>query len=222
MHPPAPHDLLWIDDFRRLQWPQSPPPWVVAHWSPSMPLVVRRDNGRPGFIPVGIRGTLRSQRAAAWVSHDALIRVATPEALVGRLAQSRLGAVEDLPVMRALRQVAAQDWPWPWGVTGSCGYMLATGFPACRPQSDLDMLIRCPQPPQGRDFAKLMALAPRLPCRLDIQLETPMGGCALSEWLRGGKVLVKTSGGPVRLSDPWAGDNRDAGTLFADAAQPMR
>jgi len=47
---------------------------------------------------------------------------------------------------------------------------------------------------------------PALPCRLDIQLETPLGGCALAEWLRGGKVLVKTAAGPIRVDNPWNED----------------
>ncbi|WP_213993283.1 malonate decarboxylase holo-ACP synthase [Sodalis sp. dw_96] len=209
MRPPAPHDLLWIDDCRRLNWRQSPPPWVAAQWSPSLPLVVRRDGRLPTPIPVGIRGTLRSLRAAAWVNADAVIRVVSPEALVGKVAQSDLGSNEALPVIQALRQMAALEWPWPWGVTGSCGYMLATGQPVCRAESDLDMLIRCPQPPQPRDFARLMAFVPQLPCRVDIQLETPLGGCALTEWLRGGKVMVKTADGPIRVTDPWVNEEQD-------------
>jgi phosphoribosyl-dephospho-CoA transferase len=204
MRPPAPHDLLWIDDGRRLHWRPSPPSWVAAQWSPLLPLVVRRDGSLPASIPVGIRGTQRSLRAAAWVNADAVTRTATPEALVGQLARSDLGANEALPVMQALRQMAAADWPWPWGVTGSCGYMLATGLPACRAESDLDLLIRSPRPPQPRDFAPLMAFIAALPCRVDIQLETPLGGCALTEWLRGGKVMVKTADGPIRVTDPWA------------------
>ncbi len=206
MRPSAPHDLLWIEHTRQLHWRQSPPPWVAAQWSPLLPLVVRRDGGIPAQIPVGIRGLLRPQRAAAWVSPEAVTRVASPEALVERLSHYDFGAAEALPVMRTLRRLAALDWPWSWGVTGSCGYMLATRLPVCRPESDLDMLIRCPEPVAAAEFTALLALMPALPCRLDIQLDTPLGGCSLAEWIRGGKVLVKTAAGPIRASDPWTDD----------------
>lgn len=202
---PAPHDLLWIADPRQLLWRQPMPAWVSAHWSPGLPLVVRRDVGGPAGIPVGIRGPLRSQRAPAWVPAEAITRVLSPEALVARFKHQTMGAVEALPVVGALRQLAAVRWPWPWGVTGSCGYMLATGLPVCRQQSDLDLVIRCPQPVKAQDFSELMAMLPALPCRLDIQLETPLGGCSLAEWLRGGQVMIKAADGPRRVADPWAG-----------------
>ncbi|MBU5894992.1 hypothetical protein JVW19_23735, partial [Vibrio cholerae O1] len=37
-------------------------------------------------------------------------------------------------------------WRWTWGVTGSCGYALATGLPVMHADSDLDLTVRCPQP----------------------------------------------------------------------------
>lgn len=37
-------------------------------------------------------------------------------------------------------------WPWGWGVTGSTGYALATEIPVLHAASDLDLLIRAPQP----------------------------------------------------------------------------
>ncbi|NDL64458.1 malonate decarboxylase holo-ACP synthase [Acerihabitans arboris] len=230
---PRPHDLLWLDNPQRLIWRQAMPDWAATQWSAALPLVVRRDSDPSGLVPVGLRGTLRSQRAAAWAPAGAITRIVTPEEPIARLSsgalngreESRLSSgapdglqpyglaphqspglicgAEALPVMRALRRLAATDWPWPWGVTGSCGYMLATGLPASRPDSDLDLLIRCPRPVAPGDFDALLAVLPALPCRVDIQLETPRGGCALLEWLRGGKVLVKTAHGPELTDNPW-------------------
>lgn len=210
MSPPAPHDLIWIDSPRQLACRQPVPAWVTALWSPRLPLVVRRDCGLQERIPVGVRGTLRSERAAAWVNAGDITRVVSPEMLVQRFIEQPSGESEALPVMRALRKIASLNWPWAWGVTGSCGYMLASGVGVCRADSDLDLLIRCPRPMVSRDFSALMDLLPMLPCRMDIQLETPMGGVALAEWLRGGKVMVKTSGGPLLADDPWRPQRRNA------------
>jgi len=81
--------------------------------------------------------------------------------------------------------------------------MLATGIAVCTDQSDLDLLIRCPQARPRGDFTALLATVATLPCRVDIQMETPLGGVALLEWLRGGKVLIKTDRGPLLGRDPW-------------------
>ncbi|TKI05027.1 malonate decarboxylase holo-ACP synthase [Martelella alba] len=203
MHQPEPHDLLWLGDARDLSFPAPPPDWVTRAWSPVWPVVVRRDRGPAGFIPVGIRGAQRRERVAAWVAVEHVRRVVTPEMLVRQWINTPAGQNDELPVLRALRHVARQKWPWAWGVTGSCGYMLATGIRVCRADSDLDLLIRCPRPLPAADAASLAVMLPALPCRADIQLETPLGGCALVEWLRGGKVMVKTATGPLLTDNPW-------------------
>jgi len=43
----------------------------------------------------------------------------------------------------------------------------------------------------------------QLPCRADTQIETPLGGFALTEWLREGRALLKTARGPRLVADPW-------------------
>ncbi|MEZ2696443.1 phosphoribosyl-dephospho-CoA transferase MdcG domain-containing protein, partial [Hafnia alvei] len=43
----------------------------------------------------------------------------------------------------------------------------------------------------------------QLPCRTDVQVETPLGAFALTEWLRDKRVMLKTSTGPVLTRDPW-------------------
>jgi phosphoribosyl-dephospho-CoA transferase len=51
----------------------------------------------------------------------------------------------------------------------------------------------------------LLQLLERRACRVDLQLETPLGGVALGEWAGGAaRVLVKTAEGPRLVSDPWA------------------
>ena len=110
---------------------------------------------------------------------------------------------------QALLRLVRQAIPWRWGVTGSCGYALATGKAVMHADSDLDILVRCPEPASPADFDELADIMASLPCRTDIQIETPAGAFALKEWLResrhdsGGRVLLKTDFGPVLTDNPW-------------------
>lgn len=206
--PVMPHDLLWADAVAGLVFREPPPAWVGKLWHPGLPVVVRRDADAGGLIPVGIRGRARSERAAAWLLPARVKRAVTPEMLVAdseKLARSPFAATR--PV-RALLMLAGQALPWQWGVTGSCAYALATGEPVLREDSDLDLRVRCPGPVSRDDLAALDELCRRLPCRADVQVETPFGGFALRERLRdendaGGRVLLKTNTGPVLTDDPW-------------------
>lgn len=196
-----PHDLIWVRTRDALQG--ELPDWVASQWRSALPLVVRRDIDRQqGRIPVGIRGLKREQRAAAWIDPAQAVRVLTPEALSTpqRLLQSPF--VSQQPLQAAI-QLAQQRWPWPWGVTGSAGYALATEVPVMHDQSDLDLLIRCPQPVAEQALRDWQQFVSQLPCRVDSQVETPLGAFALAEWLRDGQVLLKTADGPRLTRQPW-------------------
>ncbi|AUX94716.1 malonate decarboxylase holo-ACP synthase [Mixta gaviniae] len=197
---PRPHDLIWLNDPQALQG--NLPDWVAQQWRPVLPLVVRRDSHPAGLIAVGIRGMGRERRAAAWLDAAAITRRVTPESLadIGLLLRSIF--VSQPPVQAAIL-LAQQRWPWQWGITGSCGYALATEVPVLHSGSDLDLLIRAPQPLAPEAFASWQRQVSRLPCRADTQVETPCGAFALSEWLRDGRALLKTNRGPQLVSDPW-------------------
>jgi phosphoribosyl-dephospho-CoA transferase len=111
------------------------------------------------------------------------------------------------PAFLALKKLCDINIALPWGVTGSCGYSLATGILCVRQDSDLDIIIRCDRKPDDSLLTALSDLLPHLPCRVDIQLETPYGGCSLNEWNRvkndGNKMLLKTHQGPLLVDDPW-------------------
>lgn len=204
-----PHDLIWINDRAALSADQALPEWVSQQWRTSLPLVVRRDLQESGRIPVGIRGMKRSQRAAAWVSFEAIRRIVTPESLVSEpIALLHSTFVSQQPV-QALIMLAQRPWPWSWGVTGSCGYALATEIPVMHADSDLDLVVRCPQPASGDDLQRLAMWLQTLPCRADVQVETSLGGFALSEWLRDGRAMLKTAAGPRLTMDPWASSQED-------------
>lgn len=198
-----PHDLLWLHaDTTLLDIKES---WVAQQWNAQQPVVVRRDVMQQDLIPIGVRGSARHQRAAGWVRREDVMRIDTPEALMARASDSPFRA---FPTVVALMQLHQQRWSWQWGVTGSTGFALATGLPVLHAASDLDLLIRAPLPLQTEEVAAWQQQLARLPCRADTQIETPVGAFALNEWLREGRVLLKTARGPRLTQLPWTEEMR--------------
>lgn len=212
-----PHDLLWLDSPAALFSDSPLPAWVGEQWHAGWPIVVRRDKRTTGPIPVGIRGKKRSERAAAWVFPDNVRRVVTPESLAADRQKLAASPFAETKPVRAILELAGLEFPWAWGITGSCAYALATGQAVMHEDSDLDILIRCPDRQERNAFARLARALDTLSCRTDVQIETPSGAFALKEWLRippgtGGKgkrnssrgqILLKTDSGPVLCTDPW-------------------
>ncbi len=201
MNAPRPHDLLWLQDRNVLE--DVSEEWVINQWRPTLPVVVRRDVSPDGRIPVGVRGMRREQRAAGWAHAAGIKRVVSPEALASHTVLVNSPFVSMPPVQGAI-QLSLRRWPWVWGVTGSVGYALATEVPVLHANSDLDLLIRCPQPVAPAALEEWQQVISQLLCRADTQIETPVGAFALAEWLRDGRVLLKTGSGPRLVSDPWA------------------
>ncbi|WP_037033694.1 malonate decarboxylase holo-ACP synthase [Rahnella sp. WP5] len=200
---PRAHDFVWISDSSALQSDTTLPEWVNTGWRTALPLVVRRDKRADGAVPVGIRGLTRIQRAAAWIDPAAVERVVTPESLVSDVnALLHLPFVSQQPV-QALITLCSLKLPFAWGVTGSCAYALASDLPVMHADSDLDLLVRCDTPAEPSQFSDFYNQLQRLPCRADVQINTPQGGFALSEWLRGGDIMLKTASGPLLVRDPW-------------------
>jgi len=195
-----PHDLIWLTARDALEGITES--WVDSVWHTGLPVVVRRDVDDAGRIPVGVRGLKRDQRAAGWVKAACVTRVVSPEDLCLLNDLLRSPFITQPPVQVAL-QLAQQSWPWTWGITGSTGYALATGIPVIHADSDLDLLIRAPQPLPAAAFERWQSQLSNALCRADTQVETPHGGFALNEWLRDGKALLKTRRGPRLIADPW-------------------
>jgi len=196
---PRPHDLLW--GMTPAQLPADAPAWAVAVLAAGQPVVVRRARVAAGLVAVGLRGATRDQRLAALMPVEAIAHRLAPEELLGRRA------TEDLPVFRVLAELRPllDALGHAWGVTGSAGFQLATGLPTAHPDSDLDLLLRAERPLPRSEARSLLQLLEGRACRVDLQLETPLGGVALGEWAGGAaRVLVKTAEGPRLVSDPWA------------------
>jgi phosphoribosyl-dephospho-CoA transferase len=199
-----PHDLLWLKPGAVFE---DLPAWAGERLALGLPVVVRRAP-RPGSrLPAGIRGEQRSQRQAIHLEPAWVARAMAPEDL---LAVGPRADRADLPALRTLALLAGLlpallPAGVTWGPTGSVGFERATGWPAVTAASDLDLLLRCPEPVSQVTARAWLEACSGLPARCDCQLETGAGGVALAEWARGrGEVLVRTDAGPLLTSEPWA------------------
>jgi len=108
--------------------------------------------------------------------------------------------------VRALNQLRPilDDCGWVWGVSGSAGFELASGFAALHEGSDLDLILRTPQT-LGRSQAQaLVKILEAAGCQVDMQLQTPFGAVALREWAGSARrVLLKNASEACLVLDPW-------------------
>ncbi|AMN77696.1 MULTISPECIES: malonate decarboxylase holo-ACP synthase [Pseudomonas] len=187
------HDLLW--GMTPVHLPAEAPAWAVEAVGT---VVVRRAIVAPGWIAVGVRGRLREQRFAAEMPIAAVQRRVTPQAL------REVTSTRDLPALHALDQLRPLLALLNWGVTGSAGFELATGIEALHAQSDLDLMLRTPEPLDRNDARDLLATLDNAACAVDMQLQTPFGAVALREWAGSSRrVLLKTARGAHLVIDPW-------------------
>jgi phosphoribosyl-dephospho-CoA transferase len=201
----SPHDLLRIESVDDLS--QSPPAWVYTSLKRACWVVVRRSFPREGMAPVGVRGTSRDQRFAAYLSREAILECVTPEELVSRLAWMKNGRREEIPPIRALDLVGRimPEFGLQWGPSGSVGFEIATGLPTAAMNSDLDLVIRAPNK-LSRDLCRRLCnrLADELPVRTDVLIETGAGAIALAEYVRGDlPILFRSAAGPKLVDRPW-------------------
>ncbi|MGQ5538031.1 phosphoribosyl-dephospho-CoA transferase MdcG domain-containing protein [Neobacillus sp. M.A.Huq-85] len=83
---------------------------------------------------------------------------------------------------------------WRWGPTGSAVLEIATGFPALKVTSDLDLVIDAPQEFNFYKAKKLLQKLDTLSIRIDIQGETGNGAFLLREFIeqRTKTVVLRT------------------------------
>jgi phosphoribosyl-dephospho-CoA transferase len=203
----SPHDLLRIASADDLCSAQPLPAWVYASPERSCWVVVRRSLAYSGMAPVGVRGTSREQRFAAYLPVEAVLDRVTPEQLIRRGARLEAGRRRNLPVFHALNLISGiiSEFDLSWGPTGSVGFELTTGFPVATLNSDLDLLIRAPYELPRELCRRLSAqLSERLPARTDALIETGTGAIALIEYAHGRLPIVfRSSTGPQLVSRPW-------------------
>ncbi|KAE9649646.1 malonate decarboxylase holo-ACP synthase [Pseudomonas sp. PB105] len=190
------HDLLW--GMTPAHLPADAPAWAVDAISAGHPVVVRRALAEPGEVAIGVRGRLREQRFAAVMPMAAVRRRVVPEALRAVIS------TRDLPALQALQQVRPVLGQASWGVSGSAGFELASGIEALHAMSDLDLILRAPEPLDRNDARALLEQLDKAACSVDLQLQTPFGAVALREWAGPSRrVLLKTVSGAHLVLDPW-------------------
>jgi phosphoribosyl-dephospho-CoA transferase len=83
------------------------------------------------------------------------------------------------------------------------GFELATGVAVAGNASDLDVVVRSPEPWPLESAREIADHLNRLPTCVDAQLDTPAGAVMLSEYARGDRFLLRTPDGPRLTWDPW-------------------
>ena len=205
---PAPHALLRIGGAARLWFTDTPPVWALEALARAPWVVVRRARGT-GLIPVGVRGTRRTERLAAWLDPREVLECLTPVDLAARRGWERSERSERralLPALAALGAVEAlaRARGIAWGPCGSVGFELASGAPAVSAVSDLDLTIPAPAPLAPALAAELLAALARLPVRIDAQLAVPAGAVSLAEYAAAeGPLVLRTIDGARLVRDPW-------------------
>ncbi|ODC03544.1 malonate decarboxylase holo-[acyl-carrier-protein] synthase [Terasakiispira papahanaumokuakeensis] len=210
-----PHDLLWVAPGVAPECLRPLEGDTLASWVQCLagPVVVRRGPAPVGHIAIGLRGRHKGERQAATIAKAAVIKGITPDALASAYIWAHYRM--DHPVLQRLQTAAPILNEWvaahkgeclSWGITGSLGYELASGLKQLHQNSDLDLLLRCPQPLARQQAQQLwdQLNGCRNDTRLDIQLETPHGAISLAEWAsHSPQVLLKTEQGPQLTDHPW-------------------
>ena len=210
-----PHDLLRPAEGTGLSHEESVPAWIPTSLARAPWVVVRRAHAPAGLIPVGVRGRTRAERFAALLALDAVAARVTPEDLVcarGWRNMVRARWIRSLRVLDAVDELFAA-LGLAWGPTGSVGFELATGVATASTDSDLDVVVRAPEPLPLGNAREIADYLNRLPVRVDAQLDAPAGAVTLADYVRGGRSLLRTPDGPILTRDPW----REAATDLRSA-----
>lgn len=199
-----PHDLLFLRPQTLL--PDEAPAWAQDSIEEGLPCVVRRDSFSLEKIPVGFRGTKRSQRYGSFISSQDVLKKFSPEDAVELLLTTELKSPQ-LDYLKDFSEFIQTNENLKnsvrWGISGSFGFSLAVGKQYFRDTSDIDLVVRANNEEELNRLASLKSwiLTPKF--QLDIQIQTSKGGFSYKEWLRTNKVLLKTNTGPLLTDNPW-------------------
>jgi phosphoribosyl-dephospho-CoA transferase len=206
LHEVHAHDLLQLDSADAFVSCAPSAPWVKTALALSRTVVVRRDVVAENMIPVGVRGSSRAERCAGVVPFRNVIRVISPESLVESYSWRTAARLDQIPALAQL-ELVFREWKSfgvSWGPTGSIGFELATGIPVAKQESDLDLRILAMERLSIDTACDLLVAARSGEARIDVQMETPHGAVALSEYVgQPSKILLRTKKGPVLVKDPW-------------------
>jgi phosphoribosyl-dephospho-CoA transferase len=221
------HALLRIPGPDALVWDAHQPAWTAAALQRAPWTVVRRAAPRAGLWPVGVRGSVRAQRSAAWLPAVAMQACVTPQQLAAQRAwrqRTRVAATPPVAVLDEVEEIlAAHGCAGRWGPAGSVGFELASGILSTSAASDLDLVLDAKEPIARSDALRLHGDLTALAVRIDLLLETPHGAVALEDYARGdGAMLLRSMQGPRLVRDPWRPNDPEfhAGEQGIPAGQP--
>lgn len=203
------NDLLKINTVNDLIGDFIDSPWIDEAVKRAPLVVVRRAPLINNVVPIGIRGTNRSQRLAANILYSNIIEIITPEQLVeGKLWRNNKH-IRETQIFKTLEAVDStfQSYSMTWGPTGSVGFELASGVETVTATSDLDIVVRAPSFLSIKTAKDIIKELSTVITKVDIQIETPKGSLALAEYARGdSNILIRTFNGPRLIKNPWSED----------------
>jgi len=202
---PRVHDLLLLRSRSITASDPEQPAWLASALGPDSWVVVRRGASPEGTIAVGVRGTLRHERWGGHVHPADVLERKGPEQLRSRLG---LASRSSLPAFQALAflEELLNGIEFEWGPGGSAGFELASGKPAVKEQSDLDLIFFAPEKFDRTKALHLWKLVSASPGKVDALVETPYSGFSLAEYAAGcsERFLLRTREGRLFGQDPWA------------------
>lgn len=181
------------------------PDWVQARPDLMTFVHVRRGVENEGWVPIGVRGTSRSQRWATVCHRHSIRSITPPERLLSEpIPDSRACLI---PAFQALEDLKGlwSGLDFPWGPAGSVGYELLTHRKVTTAESDLDVVIHAQRRMTKSEAAHLSRLAECLPQRVDIRVETDRSGFLLREYANEltTRYVLRTGAGEILDQDPW-------------------
>ena len=209
---PGVHDLIQLRPESVLLPEQNFPAWLPAARKEPLWVVVRRGPMEGELVPIGVRGSQRHERWAGLVRINDGLTIQRPDRLRIHLAQDSrrsLLAFQTLEYLECLLIGSNLNW----GPRGSVGYELASGVPAVRGSSDLDLVIFAPEILSHTRASELWQVCSSGPGRIDALVETPCCGFSLQEYATSStkKLLLRTPNGRMLGPDPWDLTSAEAG-----------
>ena len=202
---PQVHDLVRIDPDYLTAGSVARPSWVTESLMTCPWAVVRRAEAPAGQIPVGVRGTARSERWGGFYLKILISKIVQPAELLALARSSSL--TPRTPALKVL-QVVIERWrgfALSWGPTGSVGFELVCGRKVTTAASDLDIAIHATQRIALERARFLWDRVTGLQTKVDVRVETPECGFSLEEYVRTspGRILLRYPEGPTFGDDPW-------------------
>ncbi|MBD1379431.1 malonate decarboxylase holo-ACP synthase [Metabacillus arenae] len=192
-----PHDLLEINNVTDLTSFTPFPEWVEKSIAAAPFVVVRRAQAGAGKVAVGVRGTQRNERFAAFLTVDRIVRRITPE----QLAVERKWVKQQKNIFQCLDQIneLMNNYSLVWGPAGSVGFELASDKETTTKTSDIDIVIRFTNLLTKKLASELEAELNKITICVDVQVETEYGAFSLNEYAASGDkpILVRTMNGPL-------------------------